>query len=262
MLAGKTGPQMGAATASVHGAGVGFACATVDRCPVAVWAVQASPERISASRGGASKGSRGACRYAPATAAASPKVRQWLAAGLADSGACGPPADGNEDPADDFGRFFARIPQIGKFGPRQYTAGAVMRVVEGYQMAVEPQEDAEMAQIGPEVEPMVQDHPGVAAEQLSEEFGGPFRLERHGRKTLPAGIQRESMGASGFHSTANLLGHPLPDGELFTGQTQRPIDHRERGCSTRSAAAESMLRLEGNRHHIAQFASERMLSAV
>ncbi len=109
---------------------------------------------------------------------------------------------------------------------------------------------------------MVQDHPGVAGQQLSEQLDGPFRLERHGRKTLPVGILRESMGASGFHSTADLFGHPLPDGELFTRQTQRPIDHGERGGSTRSAAAESMLRLEGNRHHIAQFASERMLSAV
>lgn len=125
--------------------------------------------------------------------------------------------------------------------------------------AIQADQDTVVAQVGLSIQSVVEDHPRVGLEQLSEQLGGLFRLERDGGKALLAGIECESMGPGGQDMRADLLCHALPNGELFAVRSEGPIDHGQ-GCrTTGSTSVDRLLRHERNRHHVVQLVSDRIV---
>lgn len=123
--------------------------------------------------------------------------------------------DGDEYVADDLGFSNRWRPQLGKLGPRQGSIGTEMGIVNLDLAAVEPEQDAVMSQVGLAVEPVIQDHSSVGAQELSDQFGGPFCLERDGCEALLASIQRKPMASRDLDSRADLFGNTLPEVVLF-----------------------------------------------
>lgn len=216
-----------------------------------MWAEKASPQAIMARRLAAPDGTRRADRNTLSATIAGAMSRQCSAACVTDSLLTHPGADRDEYPADDFGRSFARIPQIGEFGPRQHAAGAVVRIVDCDLVTVESEQDAVVAQAGLPIEPMVQDHTGITREQLSKQLGRLFRLESHGRKALSARVEGESMRTGGLDSGTDFFGQPLPNSELTARQPHRAIDHGQGSRAARPVAVNGLLRFERNRRHVA-----------
>jgi len=129
-------------------------------------------------------------------------------------------SDGDQHRADDLRRPHSWTPQFGELGPRQHTVGTAVWIVDLDLVAVEPEQDTVVAQLGLPVESVVQDHPSVGFEQLREQFGGRVCPKGHRRKALPAGVECESMSSRGLGSRADFFGHALPNGKLFAVQSQ------------------------------------------
>jgi hypothetical protein len=142
--------------------------------------------------------------------------RQFLAAARAGFPLGRHGSDSNEYPADDLGLCSRWRPQFVKLGPRQDSIGAAVGIVNLDLAAVEPEQDAVMPQVGLRIEPMIQNHPGIGVQELSDQFGGLYRLERNGCEALLASIHCEPMASCGLDARTDLFRNALPKVALFT----------------------------------------------